>query len=91
MNDVNMTAGKLKEILSEVPDDMLVTIPAIDHDDENHIYGFWYVRTAGILNDSLGDGDSIVLCLSTSANGEDIKTQVEKSYSHDISCDKVLF
>ena len=91
MNDVNMTAGKLKEILSEVPDDMLVVIPAFDHDDENRICGFRYVRTAGILNDGLDDEDSIVLCLSTSPNGAAIKTQVEMSCSRDIICDKVLF
>lgn len=91
MDNINITAGKFKEILSEVPDDMLVVIPAFDHDDENHICGFRHVRTAGILNDEFDDEDSIVLCLNTSANGADIKTQVEMSYSHDITCEKVLF
>ena len=49
---MNMTVKELKDILKDLPDDMVVVIPAtiekID-DDYNHIDCFMYVRTAGIL------------------------------------------
>ena len=84
----NMIVKDLKDILNQLPDDMPVIIPVIDEDDANHIYGFRYVRTAGILI-SQGEQDDKVLCLNA-ADKEDIADQVYFS-GKDVGVEKVLY
>lgn len=84
----NMRVKDLKDILSQIPDDMPIIIPVIDEDDANHIYGFRYVRTAGILI-SQGEKDDRVLCLNA-ADKEDIADQVYFS-GKDVGVEKVLY
>lgn len=70
-----MTVKDLKDILSKLPDEMLVVIPVVDEDDANKIYAFRKVRTAGILEcDS--EECSKVICLNCAADGQDIADQV---------------
>lgn len=71
---MNMTVAELKKLLSDLPDNMPVVIPVIDEDDCNHIFGFRFVRTAGILSCD-GEEYRTVLCLNA-ANGQDIADQV---------------
>ena len=84
----NMRVKDLKDILNQLPDDMPVIIPVIDEDDANHIYGFRYVRTAGILT-SQGEKDDRVLCLNA-ADKEDIADQVYLS-GKDVRVEKILY
>ena len=84
----NMRVKDLKDILNQLPDDMPVIIPVIDEDDANHIYGFRYVRTAGILT-SQGEKDYRVLCLNA-ADKKDIADQVYLS-GKDVGVEKVLY
>lgn len=84
----NMRVKDLKDILSQLPDDMPVIIPVIDEDDCNRIFGFRYVRTAGILT-SQGEKDDRVLCLNA-ADKEDIADQVYFS-GKDVGVKEVLF
>ena len=62
----NMRVKDLKNILTTLPDDMLIIIPVIDEDDANHIYGFRHVRTAGVLTCE-SEQDREVLCLNAAA------------------------
>ena len=83
----NLTVKDLKDILAQCPDDMPVIIPVIDEDDCNNIYGFRYVRTAGILScESEAPKNRIVLCLNA-ATDSDISSQVKNK---DAVCEKVL-
>ena len=85
----NMRVKDLKRILEQLPDDMAVTIPVIDEEDANHIYGFRHVRTAGVLI-SEGEQDREVLCLNTAADMKDIADQVYFS-GRDVGVKKILF
>ena len=85
----NMRVKDLKDILSQLPDDMPVIIPVIDEDNCNRIFGFRYVRTAGELAcDS--EQDREVLCLNAAADGKDIADQIYLS-GRDVSVNKILF
>ena len=89
-NNTNMTIKDLKEILKDLPDDMPVVIPVIDEDDVNTIYGFRYVRTAGILFDGYGIGPDLrVFVLNGSKDGVDISTQIKTRDT--VICEKVLY
>ena len=86
---INMTVGNLKEILSTMPDDMNVVIPINSNiEDPNHIEGFRFIRTAGILSNPFETDQ--VLCLNTAADGLDISSQI-KIYNGYTSCERVLF
>lgn len=85
----NMRVKDLKDILSQLPDDMPVIIPVIDEDDCNRMFGFRYVRTAGELACD-GEQDREVLCLNAAADGKDIADQIYLS-GRDVSVNKILF
>lgn len=87
----DMKVKDLKNIINELPDDMLVVIPVIDEEDANHIYGFRKVRTAGVLVDEYEDeSEKEVLCLNAAANEQDIADQVHFS-GRDVSVKDILF
>lgn len=86
----NMTVSQLKNIIADLPDDMSVIIPVIDEDDCNKIFGFRYVRTAGILIDIYAEKDDKVLCLNAAADEEDIADQVHFS-GRSVAVEEVLF
>lgn len=94
--DRNMTVGQLKECLKDIPDDIHVIFAVPDTVDTNHVYGYRYIRTAGILTDHLVEGsgmeDATTLCLAVTAGGLDLHGLLEenKEYSH-ITCEKVLY
>ena len=85
---INMTIAELKRLISDLPDNMPVIIPVIDEDDCNRIFGFRFVRTAGLLS-SEGEECRTVLCLNA-ADEEDIADQVHFS-GKDVSVEKILF
>ena len=82
-----MNVKQLKEILKDLPDDMIVVIPNRSYEEINYSItnGCNIVMTAGILR---GDEDNTVLCLNTSLDGQDIISQIKDPY---IKCEKVLF
>lgn len=87
----NMRVKDLKDILNKLPDDMAIVIPVIDEYDANKIFGFRYMRTAGILVCE-GEKDREVLCLNAAADDQDIADQVSFSgKSNDIGVKDVLF
>lgn len=86
---INMRVKDLKHILEQLPDDMAVIIPVIDEEDANHIYGFRYARTAGVLI-SEGERDREVLCLNAAADMKDIADQVHLS-GRDVGVKEILF
>lgn len=85
----NMTVGKLKEIMEELPDDMTVIIPITDEDNSNAIYGFRYVRTSGVLVEPFSGEKSI--CLSPAAYGFNITNQLKTNGFDDIDVAALLF
>ena len=85
----NMQVKDLKHILEQLPDDMAVIISVIDEEDANHVYGFRYVRTAGVLI-SEGERDREVLCLNAAADGQNIADQVHLS-GRDVGVKEILF
>lgn len=92
---INLTVKHLKEIIEKLPDEMNVVIPVIDEDDSNRIYGFRFVRTAGILTDLMLPDDNIeknVLCINTASEGGRITSQLNgNGYGSDIYCKTLLF
>ena len=87
----NMKVKDLKRILNQIPDDMVIVVPVIDEYDANKIFGFRYMRTAGVLICE-GEKDREVLCLSAAADDQDIADQVHFSgKSNDIGVKEVLF
>lgn len=87
---INMTIADLKGLISDLPDNTPVIIPVIDKDNCNHIFGFRFVRTAGILSCD-GEEYRTVLCLNA-ANDQDIADQVSFSKkSVNVNVEKVLF
>lgn len=90
---INLTVKRLKEIIENLPDEMNVVIPVIDEDDANHIYGFRFVRTAGVLTDLTLPDDNIeknVLCINSASGGRDITSQLNR-YGSSIDCKTLLF
>ena len=80
----------LKNIINQLPDNMLVVIPVIDKNDVNNILGFRKIRTAGILSDSNDPIDSEAFCLNGAANEMDIADQIYFS-DRDINVEDILF
>ncbi len=85
----DMQVKDLKEILSKLPDDMLIVIPVVDEDDVNQIYGFRKIRTAGIL-ESNSEQEREVFCLNGAADGQDIADQVYFS-RRDVGVKEILY
>lgn len=85
----NMHVKDLKKILNKLPDDMPVIVPVIDNDYTNYIYGFRYVRTAGILLCGW-EQEPEALCLNAAADGQNIADQIRLS-GRGISVKKILF
>lgn len=85
----DMRIKDLKNMINELPDEMIVVIPVIDEKDANHIYGFRKVRTAGILVCD-GEDDREALCLNAAADEQDIADQVHFS-GKDVSVKDILF
>ena len=73
MNNINLTVGKLKELLHDLPDDMDIIVPVCpDENDSNVICSFRHVRSAGVL-----DNDYVskpALCLAATNDSKGIKT-----------------
>ena len=87
----NMTVKELKDILKDLPDDMVVIIPATNEkidNDYNHIDCFMHVRIAGILENRWEEKPA--LCFNTSEDGMDISSQLKYSGLSTV-CKKVLF
>lgn len=82
----NMTISDLKRIIGDLPEDMPIIIPVISEDNVNQIFGFRFVRTAGILSCE-SEEDDRVLCLN-GANEYDIADQVRNI---DVTCECILF
>lgn len=86
-----MSVKDLKDILNDLPDEMLVVIPVVDEDNVNSILGFRKVRTAGILESTCEPEESReVLCLNGAMDGQDIADQVHFS-GRDVSVLEVLY
>ena len=85
----DMRIKDLKDIINNLPDDMIVVMPVIDEDDANYIYGFRKVRTAGVLVCE-GEEDREALCLNAAADDHDIADQVHFS-GKDVSVKDILF
>ena len=86
-----MRVGELKEILKNLPDDMLIVIPVVDEDNVNSIYGFRKVRTAGILTCEYEcEDEREVFCLNGTMDGMDLADQVYFS-GRDVDVTKVLY
>lgn len=90
VGDFNLTVGKLKECLKDLPDDMYIIIPCNeDVTDYNRIDDFRLIRTAGILENRYEEKPA--LCLNTSYDGLDISSQVKQYCGDSTSCTRVLF
>ena len=93
MNNSNyydfMRVSNLKNIICDLPDEMLVVIPVVNEDDVNLIFGFRKVRTAGILG-CLTESEKEVLCLNGAADGKDIADQIHFS-DKDVDVLKILY
>lgn len=84
-----MTVSDLRDIISELPDDMKIVIPVIHEDDENRILGFRKVRTAGILHCEW-EQESEVLCINSARGDKDLADQVHFS-GRDVDVVNVLY
>lgn len=84
-----MKVKDLKEILNDLPDEMIIVIPVIDEDDVNHIYGFRKVRTASVL-DCKSEQETRVFCLNSAMEDQDIADQVFFS-GRDVDAVEVLY
>ena len=87
----NMRIKDLKNIISELPDEMLVIIPVVNEDNVNDILGFRIVRTAGVLTCS-GEKDREAFCINGAepTRTYDIADQVYSS-GKDVGVERVLF
>ena len=91
MKNKDLRIKDLKNIINDLPDDMIVVIPVVDEDDVNHIYGFRKVRTAGILVCEWED-EQKALCLNGSAKSCDISVQIHGSGKDcEIVVERVLY
>ena len=93
MNNSNyydfMRVSNLKNIICDLPDEMLVVIPVVNEDDVNLIFGFRKVRTAGILGCQT-ESEKEVLCLNWAVDGKDIADQIHFS-DKDVDVLKILY
>ena len=85
----NLTISELKKMVADLPDDMPVIIPVISEDDCNRIFGFRFVRTAGLLFCQAEEHQK-VLCLNAATETMDISDQVSAS-GRDVNVAEVLF
>ena len=87
----NMRIKDLKNIIADLPDDMLVIIPVVNEDNVNDILGFRRARTAGVLTCS-GEKDREAFCINGSEPNRtyDIADQVYSS-GKDVGVERVLF
>ena len=87
----NMRIKDLKNIISELPDEMLVIIPVVNEDNVNDILGFRIARTAGVLTCS-GEKDREAFCINGAepTRTYDIADQVCSS-GKDVGVERVLF
>lgn len=83
-----MNVKVLKEILKDLPDDMLIAIPNRCYEESRYYItnGCNLITTAGVLVTDEESGQ--VLCLNTSKDGENITDQIKDPF---IICDKLLF
>lgn len=84
-----MKIKDLKEIVNNLPDDMIIVMPTFEEGDDNYIDRFRIVNTAGILSCPYEE-DRLVFCLS-SGKDQDIANQVQYSHKSDIGVEAVLF
>lgn len=84
-----MRVSDLKNIICDLPDEMLVVIPVVNEDDVNLIFGFRKVRTAGILGCQT-ESEKEVLCLNGATDGKDIADQIHFS-DKDVDVLKILY
>lgn len=93
MNNSNyydfMRVSDLKNIICDLPDEMLVVIPVVNEDDVNLIFGFRKVRTAGILGCQT-ESEKEVLCLNGATDGKDIADQIHFS-DEDVDVLEILY
>lgn len=85
----NLTISELKKMVADLPDDMPVVIPVIDENNGNRIFGFRFVRTAGLLFCQAEEFQK-VLCLNAASDEMDIADQVFTS-GRDVDATEVLF
>ena len=87
----NMRIKDLKNIIADLPDDMLVIIPVVNEDNVNDILGFRIARTAGVLTCS-GEKDREAFCINGAEPIRiyDIADQVYYS-GKDVGVERVLF
>ena len=88
MNNMNLTVGKLKDIIKYLPNNMEVIIPVTIEEDANYITSFRHVKTMGIVSNEYEEQSA--LCLNSAQDGLDINGQLIKNGS-DTVCDKILF
>lgn len=89
MSNINLTVGKMKEFLKDLPNDMDVIIPVYpDETKSNIIYSFRHVRTAGVLKSDYETGPA--LCLAASDDSKDISTLLREN-KLGVWCDKSLY
>ena len=89
MSNVNLTVGKMKELLKSLPDDMELIVPVCpDETNPNIIYSFLYVRSVGVLRNEYEPNPG--LCLAATTDGKDIKTLLDEN-KMDEWCEKILF
>lgn len=85
----NLTISELKKMVANLPDDIPVVIPVIDENNCNRIFGFRFVRTAGMLF-CQDEEFQKVLCLNAAADEMNISEQVFIS-GRDVDDVEVLF
>lgn len=89
MSNVNLTVGKMKELLKSLPDDMELIVPVCpDETNPNIIYSFLYVRSVGVLRNEYKPNPG--LCLAATTDDKDIKTLLDEN-KMDEWCEKLLF
>ena len=86
---IDLTVGKLKNIIKDLPDDMDIIVPVCpDENDSNVICSFRHVRSAGVL-----DNDYVskpALCLAATNDSKDIKTLLDEN-KLGTWCDRLLY
>lgn len=82
----NMTIKDLKNIIKNLPNNMPVIAPVISEDNSDQIFGFRFVRTAGILSCEFEEDDRVLYL--NAANECDIADQVRH---RDVTCECILF
>lgn len=89
MSNVNLTVGKMKELLKSLPDDMELIVPVCpDVTNPNIIYSFLHVRSVGVLRHDYEPGPA--LCLAATTDGIDINTLLDENKMNE-RCEKLLF